>query len=166
MSQKKYASPLRLKIESSTSLLFVLLLAHLGALLLLAVSIIYWPVKLLLIFPVVMSLLRIGLVVKKIPLPGFNRWYPLFDNVVWDADESWILMTNDNRELRAILLKSSFVHPQLTVVNLKLINCPWYCRYRSLIFLPDNLDAETFRRLRVRLRWYAQPEGDSLAVTE
>ena len=166
MSQKKYAAPLRLKIEPSRSVLFVLAVAHLGALFLLLISMIPWPVKTLLISLVVISLLFTLLINQKIPLSSLNQWYPYFDNAVWKTDERWIITTKDNREFEAFLMMNSFVHPQLTIVNLKLINSPWYLRYRTLLFLADNLDAETFRRLRVRLRWYVRSEEDNLVATE
>lgn len=48
------------------------------------------------------------------------------------------------------LLGSSFVSPQLTVLNLRSED-----RFlaRHIIIVPDSVDAEDFRRLRVRLRW-------------
>ena len=50
----------------------------------------------------------------------------------------------------ARLLDSSFVSPRLTVLNLR----PEGGRLtRHLTLLPDNVDADAFRRLRVLLRW-------------
>jgi toxin CptA len=48
------------------------------------------------------------------------------------------------------LLGSSYVSPQLTVINLR--PCGWR-RSRSVILVPDNVDARDFRRLRMWLRW-------------
>jgi len=47
---------------------------------------------------------------------------------------------------------SSFVSPWLTLINLVGDGG----KRRSLVILPDSLDREEFRRLRVRLRWQTQ----------
>lgn len=50
----------------------------------------------------------------------------------------------------ARLLGSSFVSPYLTVLNLR----PEGRRFaRHVVILPDAVDADAFRRLRVLLRW-------------
>ena len=79
-------------------------------------------------------------------------------------DDRWILAAENGEEIQAHLVAGSFVHPQFTTVNLKLTGKPWYTRYRSFVFIPDNVDAEVFRRLRVRLRWYSTPDQDSLGA--
>jgi len=48
------------------------------------------------------------------------------------------------------LLGSSFVSPHLTVLNIG-IEGKFFARH--VVILPDCVDAEDFRRLRVRLRW-------------
>jgi toxin CptA len=48
------------------------------------------------------------------------------------------------------LVGSSYVAPGLTVLNLKLAGAR---RLRHVVILPDAVDAEDFRRLRVWLRW-------------
>ena len=93
-----------------------------------------------------------------------ERLLPRFNAAVWDNDNIWTLTTLDGDEVKAKLLATSFVHPQLTIVDLKLTGVPWYSRYRSLVLMQDNLDEEIFRRLRVRLRWYSSPEQNSSAV--
>jgi len=45
---------------------------------------------------------------------------------------------------------SSFVSPLLTVVNLRLEGARWG---RAVLITADSLDPESFRRLRVWLRW-------------
>ena len=48
------------------------------------------------------------------------------------------------------LLRDSLVTPSLTVLNV----LPPGARFaRSVVILPDSLDAESFRQLRVRLKW-------------
>jgi toxin CptA len=52
--------------------------------------------------------------------------------------------------LDCALLESSFVSPQMTVINL----LPRGRRFsRRLILVPDNVDPRDFRRLRIWLRW-------------
>lgn len=53
------------------------------------------------------------------------------------------------------LLPSSFVSHHLTIVNLRPHG---QRRVRYVILMSDNVDARDFRRLRVWLRWAAQPE--------
>lgn len=52
--------------------------------------------------------------------------------------------------LEARLLPSSFVAPYLTVLNLRVEGRRFPIH---VTILPDAVDAEDFRRLRVRLRW-------------
>lgn len=53
------------------------------------------------------------------------------------------------------LLGSSFVAPYLTVLNIKATGKRFA---RHVVILPDSIDAEDFRRLRVRLRWQMRSE--------
>lgn len=58
--------------------------------------------------------------------------------------------TQDGEWHEAALLGTSFVAPYLTVLNLK----PTDGRpSRHVVMLPDNVDAEYFRKLRVLLKW-------------
>lgn len=50
----------------------------------------------------------------------------------------------------AQLLGSTYVSPALTVLNLKPVGAR---RARHVVILPDAVDADDFRRLRVWLRW-------------
>lgn len=55
------------------------------------------------------------------------------------------------------LLGSSFVAPYLTVLN---IAVPERWLARHVVILPDGIDAEEFRRLRVWLRWRVGTESN------
>ena len=168
MSHKKYASPLRIKYSPSRTLMVVMCIIHGGAIAMLVISGISWLAKVVLMLIVSGSLLWFLSVHRQKPLiKAMGKCYPPVQTIVWDNDDRWILMTGEDEELVAQLLTSSFVHPLLTVVNLKLTGKPG-CRLRgsrrSFVFMKDNLDAETFRRLRVRLRWYSMPDQDSLGA--
>jgi toxin CptA len=66
-----------------------------------------------------------------------------------------VLTTRAGNELVCKVLGDSFVTPYLTVLNLR----PEGARFaHALIILPDSLETESFRRLRVRLKWDAQTE--------
>lgn len=67
-----------------------------------------------------------------------------------DADGRCEFQTRTGAWREAALLGSSFVAPYLTVLNLK----PAGGRLvKHLVILPDAVDAEDFRRLRVWLKW-------------
>ena len=67
-----------------------------------------------------------------------------------DADCRCEFQTRSGAWREAALLGSSFVAPHLTVLNLK----PAGERLaKHLVILPDAVDAEDFRRLRVWLKW-------------
>ncbi|WP_407896836.1 protein YgfX [Ferrigenium sp. UT5] len=51
-----------------------------------------------------------------------------------------------------VISDSSFVSPYLTLINIRTDTG----RRRSLVIMPDSLQAEDYRRLRVRLRWSTQ----------
>lgn len=58
--------------------------------------------------------------------------------------------TRDGTVHAAELLGSSFVAPYLTVLNLKPADV--FLAHHAVI-VPDNVDAEQFRKLRVALKW-------------
>lgn len=58
--------------------------------------------------------------------------------------------TRNGAWLHCELLGSSYVTPGMTVVNLRPRG---WGAYRRVILVPDNVDADDFRRLRTWLRW-------------
>jgi hypothetical protein len=67
------------------------------------------------------------------------------------ADGGWEVTTARNGTMAGDLRPDNLVLPWLTVLNFKLADE----RRRSLLLLSDNVAADTFRRLRVRLRFGA-----------
>ncbi len=66
------------------------------------------------------------------------------------------LETRQGDVIRCVPLGRSFVSPYLTVLELKPLGARrlWQrFRTRSVVILPDGIDAEEFRQLRVLLRW-------------
>jgi toxin CptA len=61
-----------------------------------------------------------------------------------------VLSTRGGEQLTGQILRDSLVTPYLTVLNV----LPQGARFsRSVVILPDSLDAESFRQLRVWLKW-------------
>lgn len=61
-----------------------------------------------------------------------------------------IMTTRSGAIIKGNLLANTFVSPYLTVI---LIQPQEKWLSRSIVILPDSLDTDTFRRLRVWLRW-------------
>jgi toxin CptA len=65
------------------------------------------------------------------------------------AEEELELQLRGGQTVVVQLCAESLVTPWLTVLSLK----PQTGRWRRLVILPDSLDAESFRQLRVCLKW-------------
>ena len=68
--------------------------------------------------------------------------------------EDVVLTARSGNQLTGRLLQNSLVTPFLTVLN---VLPQGAYRARSIIILPDSLDSESFRQLRVWLKW-ANPD--------
>ena len=64
------------------------------------------------------------------------------------TDDSWLVLTAGDEPIKVDLLPGCLVQPWLTVLQFRLPDR----RRKSLILLQDNMDKDTFRRLRVRLK--------------
>lgn len=81
---------------------------------------------------------------------GFRKVRHSLVAVRLDAECNCEFQTRAGAWQEAVLLGSSFVAPYLTVLNLK----PAGGRLvKHLVILPDAVNAEDFRRLRVWLKW-------------
>ena len=143
MSSPKYATPLVLEPRPSRWLLSLMLFAHGGAIaVLLALDEWPWPVRLLLVVAVLVSLwFTLGRL-------GWWQSPTRIRRLIWQTENEWRLELCDGEILTARLRPSSFMHPWLVVLNLRVEGqrLP-----RSLVLARDSLDAMTFRQLRVRL---------------
>lgn len=61
-----------------------------------------------------------------------------------------VLVLRNGRHLQGVVSPDSLVTPHLVILNIVLSDRR---RGRSLVILPDNMGGESFRRLRVALRW-------------
>ena len=66
------------------------------------------------------------------------------------SDDAFSVQTRRGDWLGCDVLGSTYVAPLLTVLNLRELENN---SVRHVVILPDSLDAEDFRRLRVWLRW-------------
>ncbi len=75
-----------------------------------------------------------------------------------NSDNTLTLMLANGRQLQATVCRSSVVTPYLTVVNCKVQDAPILMRWFTphVVLLPDMLDQEAYRQLRVWLRWGQQ----------
>ncbi len=138
-----YATPLRLELKPSPKLLWVLAFAHLGAAgLLLTTSLPAWAVSCLAL-GVLGSFLWLTTRHALLMQSGAVVW------LLWGAGNEWLLGARDGTRMAAQLNPQSFVRPWLTVLLLAPASGG---PMRNVVILPDSLDAESFRRLRVRLR--------------
>jgi len=79
--------------------------------------------------------------------------------LVLDGDRV-VLTTRGGEQLAGQILRDSLVTPFLTILNV----LPQGARFaRSVVILPDSLDAESFRQLRVCLKWGSNPKPQSFA---
>lgn len=92
---------------------------------------------------VVMSLLM------TLELHGLRRARHAITGLNWDGQGQWTLHTKGGQGLAGRLLAGSYVSPYLVILNFRTAT-PW--PYRSLVILPDALDAASLRRLRVYLK--------------
>lgn len=82
-------------------------------------------------------------------------------DAVWRADGSWELKTADGHTHDAGLAPQAYVSAYAVVLRFELERGGT----RALVILPDSLDGESFRRLRVRLRLEAaMPHADRQPV--
>lgn len=138
---RKYATPLRLELGSSQRLKVFLQLLHMVALMMLPFMQLTAMQTLLLTLVVLLSYLR------------YRRLYWSGDNpdavrgLVWGPADRVQLKLGSGRRVNAALLPHVFVQHWLVILHLS----QYKGRRRHLIVLPDMLDTESFRRLRVRL---------------
>jgi len=66
----------------------------------------------------------------------------------WGSDGVWTLTLASGEQIEARLLPSTYVTGNLLVLNFR--RARWWSR--SLVLLPDSLDATLLRRLRARVR--------------
>lgn len=135
MSHDAYASPLVLEPRRSRYLLIYLVLIHALALAVIAAPFnLSLSLRLAVAAVVVMSFIR-----QIIRVPPWR--------LVWRTDQDWQLLFQDGRERTGQLRPDTYVSIWLVILRFQLEQ-GGRC---SVVILPDMLDPQSFRRLRVRL---------------
>lgn len=156
--------PIQLDFKPSVLLSAIIVLMSLGACSILILLDFYWQIKLLTLILVVISatysLCRVSLLL----LP----WSCVALNI--NAKNQMQLSLRSGGQLLVAVQKNSVVTPYLTVLNIKITNddelkaLPFIARILllmhrkvySVVILSDSLEAESYRQLRVWLRWSKQ----------
>jgi hypothetical protein len=101
---------------------------------------------------------RVGLLLAIWSLTGWAslRLTPPLAIIRLEANGSIQVKSNTDQDFApATILPGITVHPWLTVLRLKLADG----NHCALLFSPDNLTADDFRRLRIFLRWRVAAGG-------
>lgn len=135
MSHDAFASPLVLEPRRSRYLHIYLVLIHA-----LALAVIAAPLNLSLTLR-----LAVAVVVVLSFIRHITRLPPR--RLAWQTDEDWQLLFQDGSERTGQLRPDTYVSPWLVILRFQLEQ-GGRC---SVVILPDMLDPQSFRRLRVRL---------------
>ena len=142
MISSAFDLPIRIEIKPSKWLAVGLATSHVGAILLLwFVDLAMW-IKMLLAIAAMLSLIH-------------SFYFYVWQNsprslieLILNDNEEWLLTRNDGRVVEAYLRQGAFVHPMLIVLPFR-----YGLHFTAVILTPDQVNADTLRRLRVRLRF-------------
>jgi len=135
------SAALRFTLRPSRRLVVVLILIHAGALVLALMLPLPWPVMLVLWLATLTSLgWSLGVALLK---------QGAIVELIEEVAEEWALRDSAGNVVVTRLLPGCYLHPQLVVLNFARNGERW--RRRRVVILADMLDADSFRRLRVRL---------------
>ncbi len=139
-TENPFLATLRLPVKNAPILVFIVILAHIISLFL------PWFTGLSLFIKVILDIaVVIGCYFYIYQFFGEKKW---IRELILSSEDNWQLKLESGEVHDAILDTSLFVHPWLTIISLVYGNNREY-----FIFTPENLDADQFRRLRVRLRF-------------
>jgi toxin CptA len=147
--------PIRLNFKPSITLTLIICTMGLGAGAILILPALIWQIKLMLsifiLSAVIYTVCQYGLLL----LP----WSYIALNV--SSSNQLQLVRRDGKHIDVRVCSDSVVTPYLTVVNCQVTDAPLVTRLLPprLVILPDALDAESYRQLRVWLRWGKTGDG-------
>ncbi len=140
--ENPFLATLRLPVKTSPILLIVVISVHFICLFL------PWLTGLALyIKGILISAVLISLCYYSYQYRFYNADNRVIELILGE-DDNWQVKMNDGAVHQAKLSHNRFVHPLLTIILLMYENSREY-----FIFTPETLDADLFRRLRVRLRF-------------
>lgn len=141
MSSSGFANTLVVQLKPSRNLSAVLTLQHLVALPIVLLLQVSWSVVGLVCGLVCISLYR------TVSRCALLRGRYSITQLVWGEDALIIVKDLELTESEAILDEQYYVHPNLMILNLKLLSGG----RRTLILCSDSADRDTLRQLRVKL---------------
>ena len=137
---------LRLQLKSSMQMALVLTLGYF-----LAAACLFWAPMPRWLMIVLLAALALNLLFL-LRHQAWRAWPFSINALQFERDGLVIAQYRNGQLLQARVLASSFVAPYLTIVLLQPAGAWWV---RSVVVVPDCLPAETFRRLRIWLKWRA-----------
>jgi len=140
MSSQRSVTSLRINLRRSRILAGFILVSHGGAIVLSLVSLPLWQgtvLSLVIVLSLIYLLKRHGL------LPGADT----ITCLMWDNNNDWLVITRSGKEYHASLQRPVYLQVRVVILNFKINK-----RRRPIIILPDMVDRESFRQLRVRLQ--------------
>jgi hypothetical protein len=145
MSRSKFDTPLVLELRRSRYLIVYLLLIHGIALLALL-----FPLRM----PLIVQTGLFMLVCASLIVSLYRCNYRTHTRIVQDPQGEWRLLCDDGKDIPASLRPDSYIAVGLCILRFRFEGGG----KRNYIILPDMLDADTLRQLRVRLR-QGRPEA-------
>jgi hypothetical protein len=138
----QFILPVLVFIRPSLYLKFFIYGIHAGALPAVFAANLSWSIRCLLLGVLIISLMHAiwTNVLQKNPDSPVQ--------LLLDADDEWWLTTASGQTIRVRLIATAFVHPLLTVLPFRAAR-----GRHAVILTPDAVDTDSFRRLRVRLRF-------------
>ena len=137
-------SDLLVRLQPSYYLAVLLGLAHAAA------GLVLWPLALPLGVKVVIVILLIVSLIYYVRKDALLTAQDAIVALTLTDEMSCTLTTNSGQSIACSLSDSTFAAPYLTVINLQPVDRFFM---RSVVILPDSMDVEEFRRLRIWLRW-------------
>ncbi|MBS0424206.1 MAG: hypothetical protein JSR71_07220 [Proteobacteria bacterium] len=137
-------SDLRIRLQPSCYLARLLSFAHAAA------GLVLWPLALPLGVKAAFIVLLIASLIYYLRKDALLIAHDAIVALTLTEEMSCILTARSGQSMTCSLSDSTFVAPYLTVINLQ-PNERFFMR--SVVILPDSIDAEEFRRLRIWLRW-------------
>lgn len=138
----QFALPIFILIKPSPWLTSGIVTIHLGAALALCAADLYWQTKCLVMFVVAACFTHTLLI------HVLQKHAEASVQLLLTTDAEWWLTCVNGLTFSVKLVPGAFVHPLLTVLSFQAEK-----RRHIVILTPDIVDADMFRRLRVRLRF-------------
>jgi membrane-bound toxin of toxin-antitoxin system len=141
-SENPFLATIRLPVKNSPIMLMAIITVHVICLLLPWLTGLALFIKLLL---TCVALVSFCVHVYKFVQNSDNK---CIETLILDSEDNWQVKIKNGAAHHAELGHSLFVHPYLTIISLS-----YEDQQKYFIFTPENIDADQFRRLRVRLRF-------------